>query len=256
MSIHLVGGGWAEPGDEAAGAEYAGFLDEVRVRAVRAGRPADASGRPRPRVAVVAVGDEGAADARAHADRLLAQFDLAAGTDGALDAVVTAIGPGGQVPQSGFADVDGIVVGGGLTPAYRDALEPCFGEVRRLVASGVPYLGFSAGAAIAAERAVIGGWRIGGVPVAPEATSEDLDEVTVAPGIGLVDVAIDAHAAQWGTVGRLVAAVEAGLVEGGLAIDERTALVVGEGGLVVVGAGSVWRALPGEQGVAVSTMGA
>ncbi|WP_395243667.1 peptidase S51 [Agromyces sp. MMS24-K17] len=258
MSIHLVGGGWAEPGEAGAGDEYARFLEEARARARAAGRAADASGRPRPRIAVVAVGDEGPADARAHADRLLAQLGFAAGADAAdaVEAVVSAVGPGREVPQAAFAEVDGIVVGGGLTPAYRDALEPRFVEVRRLVASGVPYLGFSAGAAIAADRAVIGGWRIGGVPVAPEETSEDLDEVTVAPGIGLVDVAIDAHAAQWGTLGRLVAAVEAGLVEGGLAIDERTALIVGEGGLVAAGAGSVWRVLPGDQGVVVSTMGA
>ena len=81
----------------------------------------------------------------------------------------------------------------------------------------MPYLGFSAGAAIAAERALVGGWRIGGVAVSPEEASEGLDELTVAPGIGLVDVAIDVHVAQWGTLSRLVAAVEAGLVEGGLA---------------------------------------
>jgi cyanophycinase len=173
-----------------------------------------------------------------------------------LELHVTAVAESGDVPATAFAEVDGIVIGGGRTPAYRELLEPHFGELRRQIAAGVPYLGCSAGAAIAAERAIIGGWRIGGVAVTPEATSEGLDEVTVAPGIGLVDVAIDAHAAQWGTVSRLIAAVEAGLVEGGLAIDERTALVVGEGGLGVAGDGSVWRVLPGESGVVVSTMGA
>jgi cyanophycinase len=147
-------------------------------------------------------------------------------------------------------------VGGGLTPVYRDLLEPHFGELRRQVATGVPYAGFSAGAAIAAECALVGGWRIGGVAVAPEEAAEDLDELTVAPGVGLVDVAIDVHAAQWGTLSRLVAAVEAGLVEGGLAIDEHTVLIVGEGGLRVAGRGSVWRVLPTEQGVLVSTIGA
>ena len=54
-------------------------------------------------------------------------------------------------------------------------------------------------------------------------------------GIGLLDVSIDVHAAQWGTVSRLIAAAEAGLIDGGLAIDEDTVLVVGEGGLVVSG---------------------
>jgi cyanophycinase len=246
MSVHLAGGVW----NNDDGSEFASFVAEAAERARTAGRD-------RPRLAVVAIGD----DAEAHAARLTAQLarvldaDAPAG-EPALDAHVTALGERGVIPASAFGDVDGIVIGGGRTPAYRELLEPHFGELRRQVAAGVPYLGCSAGAAVAAERAVIGGWRIGGVAVAPEATSEGLDEVTVAPGIGLVDVAIDAHAAQWGTLSRLIAAVEAGLVEGGLAIDEQTTLVVGEGDLEVVGAGSVWRALPGESGVVVSTMGA
>jgi cyanophycinase-like exopeptidase len=53
----------------------------------------------------------------------------------------------------------------------------------------------------------------------------------------------------------LVAAVESGLVAGGLGVDERTALIVGDGGLQVEGEGSVWRVLPAENGVLVSTIG-
>lgn len=239
MSVHLVGGGWlAEPD----GVVFGAFLDEARTRAAAAGREA-------PRIAIVAVGE---GDPEEHAAALVA----AAAPAGPFDVHVTAVAHGGEVPASAFADVDGIVVGGGLTPRYRDLLEPHFGELRRQVADGVPYLGFSAGAAIAAEAALVGGWRIGGVAVAPEEAGEDLDELTVAPGIGLVDVAIDVHAAQWGTLSRLVAAVEAGLVQGGLGIDEHTALIVGEGGLQVAGRGSVWRVLPAEQGVLVSTIGA
>lgn len=238
MSVHLVGGGWLEHPD---GVVYRAFLDEARMRAA-------AAGRQEPRVAVLAIGD-GAIE---HAEALLA----AAAPAGPFDVHVTAVAHDGDVPASAFADVDGIVVGGGLTPRYRDLIEPHFGELRRQVAAGVPYLGFSAGAAIAAERALVGGWRIGGVAVAPEATAEDLDELTVAPGIGLVDVAIDAHVAQWGTLSRLVAAVEAGIVDGGLGIDEDTVLIVGDGGLQVAGRGSVWRVLPADQGVLVSTIGA
>ena len=74
-------------------------------------------------------------------------------------------------------------------------------------------------------------------------------------GIGLVDVAIEVHVAQRGMLSRLVAAVESGLVAGGLGIDERTALIVGDGGLRVEGTGSVWRVLPTEGGVLVSTIG-
>jgi cyanophycinase len=78
----------------------------------------------------------------------------------------------------------------------------------------------------------------------------------VAPGIGLVDVSIDVHVAQWGTLSRLVAAVEAGLIEGGLGIDEQTVLIVGDGELRVAGHGSVWRVLPAESGVLVGSIGA
>ncbi|WP_173921969.1 Type 1 glutamine amidotransferase-like domain-containing protein [Agromyces sp. Marseille-P2726] len=239
MSVHLVGGGWA---DEPDGAVYTAFIAEAATRAA-------ASARPIPRIAVIAVRD---GDELEHAARLVA----AALPGGEFEAHVTAVPLTGPVPATAFADVDGILVGGGLTPIYRDLLEPHFGELRRQVAAGVPYLGFSAGAAIAADTALVGGWRIGEVPVAPEESSEELDEVTVAAGIGLIDVAVDVHVAQWGTLTRLVAAVEAGLVEGGLGIDEHTVLIVGDGGFTVTGRGSVWRVLPSEQGVLVGTIGA
>ncbi len=86
----------------------------------------------------------------------------------------------------------------------------------------MPYAGFSAGAAIAGSHAVIGGWRIDGVPVCPEDSNEDLDAVDVVEGIGLVPGAVDVHAAQWGNVSRLVAVVAAGLAPSGVAIDEGT----------------------------------
>jgi cyanophycinase-like exopeptidase len=120
----------------------------------------------------------------------------------------------------------------------------------------LPYAGFSAGAAIAADAALIGGWRIDGIPVCDEDTGEDLDEVTIVEGLGLVDLAIDVHAAQWGTLARLIAATEAGLVDGGVAIDEFTVLIVGDGALRVEGRGSVWRVTPHDDGVLVSTLGA
>jgi len=239
VSVHLVGGGWQDAPD---GVVFAAFLGEATDRAAT-------SDRETPRIAVVSVRD---GDAEEHAAKLVESASPA----GAFERLVTAVEHDGTVPTTAFADVDGILVGGGLTPVYRDLLEPHFGELRRQVAAGVPYLGFSAGAAIAAERALVGGWRIGGVPVSPEEASEDLDELTVAPGIGLVDVAIDVHVAQWGTLSRLVAAVEAGLVSGGLGIDEHTALIVGDGGLRVAGHGSVWRVLPAESGVMVGTIGA
>jgi cyanophycinase len=93
---------------------------------------------------------------------------------------------------------------------------------------------------------------IGGVAVSPESAAEELDEVTVLEGIGLIDV----HAAQWDTLSRLVAATEAGLIDGGVAIDEATVLIVGTGALQVRGAGSVWKVTGGAAGVSVSTLAA
>lgn len=239
MSVHLVGGGWAP---EHYPAVYGPFVREASTRAA-------AAGRIEPRIAIISVR---AGDGDEHSASLVA----ALGAAGPVEAVLTTLEPDGRAALTAVGDVDGIVVGGGLTPAYLAAVAPIAGEIRRQVSAGIPYLGFSAGAMIAAERALIGGWRIGGVEVASQDGSEDLDEVTVENGIGLLDVTVEVHAAQWGTLSRLIAAVEAGLVDGGLAIDENTALVVGEGALGVVGAGSVWRVSQASDGVLVSTFGA
>jgi cyanophycinase len=154
------------------------------------------------------------------------------------DAVrVVAIVEGDTFAPSAVHGAHGIMVGGGLTPAYLDAMTPIAQHVRYAVAIGVPYLGFSAGAAIAPANALVGGYRIEGVTVSPEDAAEELDELTVRSGLGIVDFVVDVHAAQWGTVGRLIAAVEGGLVERGVAIDEHTALA----GPEVHGAGRIWR---------------
>jgi cyanophycinase-like exopeptidase len=45
------------------------------------------------------------------------------------------------------------------------------------------------------------------------------------------------------------------MVAGGLGVDERTALIVHDGGLRVEGEGGVWRVMPTEGGVLISTIG-
>ena len=244
MSIHLVGGGWATAQSAAV---FGPFLAEATVRAT-------AAGRDEPLIAIIAVRAPGTEndDAVAHAAKLAE----ALGAAGVFEAKVTELGLTDAATLPAIADVDGIIVGGGLTPAYLAALTPIAGEIRRQVSAGVPYLGYSAGAMIAAERALVGGWRLGEVEVSAEGAAEGLDELTIQPGIGLLDVTVDVHAAQWGTLSRLVAATEAGLIDGGLAVDENTALIVGEGALRVVGSGSVWRVSQAENGVLVSTFGA
>jgi len=245
VSIHLVGGGWSPDDTEL----YDLFVAEAAVRGAAVGRAV-----PRIAVLIVVADDSPSAEFRDGYPAMLA-------AGGRCEALTTIIAAGDEFDTRVLSDVDGLLVAGGLTPAYLDAVAPLIDQVRLLVADGLPYLGFSAGAMIAADRAVLGGWLIGDVPVCPEDAAEDLDEVTLADGLGLVDLAIDVHAAQWGTLTRLIAATEAGLVRGGVAIDENTALVVGEGALAVLGTGSVWRVEPqldddGEiVGVSVGTLG-
>jgi cyanophycinase len=238
MSVHLVGGGWSP---EHAASVYAPFIAEA---AEAAGR----DGADRPRIAVLLVA--GDAEAAEQSGRWRAVLESVAD----VDAAVTVVSETGAFETPALAEAHGVLVGGGLTPAYRRAVEPVAAELRRLVASGLPYLGFSAGAAIASDTALLGGWRIGGVPVAPEETAEDLDEVTVEAGIGLVDLTVDCHAAQWGTLTRLIAAADVRLVDGGIAIDEDTLFSIGTSGLRVAGAGSVWSVSADEDGVSVRSI--
>lgn len=240
MSIHLVGGGRSDDYD---GEVYRGFITEAAARASR-------SGRAVARIAVLLVGEanERFEDSRSCSEQLMRAA--------VCEPIVVWIEEGQRFESSALNDVDGLLIGGGHTPSYVIAIEPLVQEIRLLVADDLPYLGFSAGAMIAAENAIIGGWMVGDVPVCPEESGEDLDEVTLADGLGLVDLAVDVHAAQRGTLSRLIAATEAGLVDGGVAIDEFTVLIVGDGELRVKGAGSVWKVTAESGGALVSTLGA
>ncbi|CAN5182651.1 hypothetical protein BH11ACT2_BH11ACT2_10000 [soil metagenome] len=239
MSIHLVGGGFRE---DYEGEIYQTFVGEAAERA-------SASGRTFARIAVLVVGvDEESAVRSGNAwSRQLLRV-------GPCDPIVTPIVEGDLFESSVLSDIDALLVAGGLTPAYLDAVTPLIDEIRLLVGDGLPYLGFSAGAAIAADTAIIGGWKIEGIPVGSEETGEDLDEVTVVEGLGLIELAVDVHAAQWGTLARIIAATEAGLIEGGVAIDEFTALILGDDSVRVVGTGSAWRIVQHDDGVLVSTI--
>jgi cyanophycinase len=134
------------------------------------------------------------------------------------------------------ADLDGaagVFVAGGLTPLYATLVVPA-----RAALAPLPYAGFSAGSAIASERAVVGGWRLGDLEVGSEDASEDLDQLTVVEGLDRVPFAVDVHAAQWGTVTRSLHAVRVGMVAEAWAVDEHTALVVEDGRTRVVGSGA------------------
>jgi cyanophycinase len=138
----------------------------------------------------------------------------------------------------------GVFVAGGWTPGYQEAL---VGAGTDWLPRDIPFGGFSAGAAIAGEWAIVGGWRLGGREVCAEEAGEDLEPLTVRAGLGLVPFAIDVHATQWGTVSRLIHAVRGGLAPEGWAVDEGTVLVYdGDRVARVEGLGSAYRVSGGE----------
>jgi len=204
MSVHLIGGGRDE---KLTAALFAAFIAEAR----------DAAPAPLVRMLLVLEADD-----TESVDRFRGVLAAA----GAPDADIRFVVEGEAFELDVLDDVAALAVGGGLTPAYLEAVAPLTSRLRERVEAGMPYLGFSAGAAIAATDAVVGGWLLDGVPIGDEHAGEELDDLAVRPGIGLVRFSVDVHAAQWGTVTRLVAAVDSGAVREGYAIDEHTALVV------------------------------
>lgn len=222
MSIHLLGGGWADDESRWTGR----FIDEARQRA----------GGP-PTIAVVLWAADEAEGAGWHADYRDDLTKLGAG-----EVRIVQLTAERTLLPTDLGGADGIFIGGGLTPGYHAAVMPAADTIRGLVSTGVPYAGFSAGAMIAGDVALLGGWRIGGVPVTAQSNAEGLDDVTLDAGLGLIDLVVDVHCAQYGTLSRAVALVHAGLAERVVAIDENTSLIIGPGGLEVAGDGSVWTA--------------
>jgi cyanophycinase len=209
-SLHLIGGGW----DVVASAQvYGPFLEAAGTSPV---------------IACVVVGD---------GEEQFARSALALGSVAACEPVPVLLDHGSVLDVGSLGDADGLLVCGGLTPAYAAALSPVAAELRTWL-SDRPYAGFSAGSAIAATQALVGGWLDGTVAVCPEDTSEDLEQVTVVDGLGLLDLTVDVHCVQWGTLPRLIAAV---LRTGGagVGIDENTALHVIGDEATVAGLGAV-----------------
>lgn len=148
-----------------------------------------------------------------------------------------------------LSDIDGLFVCGGLTPAYAKALATASGAIRDAVVNGLPYAGSSAGAAVASTHAVVGGWLHRGVVVCPDDAAEDLEEVTVMPGLGIVEEMVDVHASAWGTLPRLAAALDGTAASVGLAIDEDTAWHIDGDDARVLGVNAVHRLAKDDQGL-------
>jgi cyanophycinase len=225
VDVTLVGGGWDLP------AQVSCLRPYLRAATARAGNGI-------PRIAFVWV-DEGDGT---HWGSRWTELVGAAGPVDALDVAVP-IGTGLDVGRVHGADA--VFVCGGLTPAYAEVLAPAAAGLRRLVFDeGIPYAGSSAGAAVAARIAVVGGYLDGERVVCPPDAAEDLDPVTVVPGLGLVEEMVDVHASAWGTLPRLAAAMAMAIaadVAVGLGLDEDTAWHVTDVGVEVLGRNAVHR---------------
>ena len=177
--------------------------------------------------------------------------------DAAVELRPVRVRVGRPVPATALAGVGGIVVGGGAPGEYLASLAPVAEALATAVGAGTPYLGFSAGAMVPARAALLGGHRSGGRDVCPEAVSEGLTPLTVAPGLGLVCFPVDAHTAAAGTLGRTVALVAAGTAAVAAGIDEGTCLALPAGAHdpedgIVTGSGGVWTVRRGGGGDAVT----
>jgi cyanophycinase len=215
-SVYLIGGGRGEDGVRAS---HEPFVRAVGGRAI-----------------VAFVLDEGE---DTDVDRWTGSLRAAGSED--VRAVVVS---GDRPPaRADVGDAGGVFVAGGWTPGYQEA----FAASADWLPDGVVYGGFSAGAAIAGEWAIVGGWRLGEREVCAEEAGEDLEQLTVRPGLGLVPFAVDVHATQWGTLTRLAHAVRAGLAPDGWAIDEGTVLVYdGDRVTGIEGLGSAYRVTGGD----------
>ncbi|MGC4107770.1 MAG: Type 1 glutamine amidotransferase-like domain-containing protein [Thermomicrobiales bacterium] len=237
--VFLIGGGWTEEAFPKTWGRVVAAVDGGRI------------------VCVLLDMDD-ADDRAAYAGRLTGALASVGAGDGVSVVFVT---PERPLQPSDLEGAAGVIVGGGLTPDYQRAIVPSAGEaIARMVASGVPYAGFSAGAAIAAKAGIVGGWTLPAdasghaLPICSDEVSEDEDLLAVWPGLGLVPFSVDVHASQWGTLTRLIHAVRTGAVADGWAIDEDTALEVSGGEVVAVhGFGSAYHVMPdGPDGVHVA----
>lgn len=226
MTIFLVGGG---PDTLSAPLVWKQFLLEVEDRA--------ATKKREPTIVVVLFDREGSAQ------HFLPAYASPISANLTCHVVPVKVRTGELVEASVFVGADGIVVGGGPTPEYHRGLQETSSTILDAVSDGVPYLGFSAGAMIAASDALIGGYLIEGREVCTEEWADGLKDVTIVPGFGLVPFTVDVHASQAGTLGRAVSTVHGQFVNEAVAIDEDTALVVqpvGQHSMRVIGRGNAW----------------
>ena len=138
----------------------------------------------------------------------------------------------------------GVFVCGGLTPLYQKYLCEDKTWLNYMMKNNVPYGGFSAGSAIAPEKAIVGGWKIDvdgrDVGILDPDLAEDLDYLEVRTGLGLTEFSIDVHGSQWGTITRLIHASDQERIGYGWVIDEDTMLQIENDEITIHGLGNAY----------------
>ncbi len=236
-SVFLIGGGWNE----------AGFPHTYGPFAAAVGDGG--------RIAVVLLDED-------DRDAYFARSEAAFAAIGVTAVEPVFVSPDRPLRESDVEGAAGILVGGGLTPAYYDAIVPAAGSwLRERVESGMPYAGFSAGAMIAPVDGIVGGWKLRqgaaaltDLAICSEDVSEDEEYLDVRQGIGLAPFAVDVHASQYGTPTRLMHAVRAGLVPEGWAVDEDTMIEFANGRVSVSGLGGAYHVRPDGTSLAVTIL--
>ncbi len=221
MALYLVGGGPSQ----ATGPVIDRFVDAARKRG------------PRVAVAILGAQSEAGRYLDMYADPIVARWP-----EVLIEPVwLVDEDEGPIVWPAKPEELGGLVIAGGWTPGYLDALMPHRDSIAKLIRGGLAYLGFSAGAQVVAKHAIASGWQWRGRAVGPEVAGEGSTELTVRDGLGLVGPSIDVHTNTQHLLERSIATLLAGHASSAVAIDEDAALVVdtGSGDTEVLGPGAV-----------------
>lgn len=208
MTIYLVGGG---PADSLSSV-HDQFVASAKKRGTRIA------------VALLGTEEETGGQLASYADPLRARWPEAEIVPIWLDDEPDAAQNQTVWPQDP-EELAGMVVAGGWTPGYLEALRPHREVIAKLVRRGVPYMGFSAGAMVVGKRAIVGGWRFRGRQIIPEVWGEGVEEFEMRDGLALIGPTVDVHADVAG-LGAGLAALEKGEVTTVVSIDEQTCLVI------------------------------
>ena len=137
-----------------------------------------------------------------------------------------------------------IFVGGGLTPRYQELLGKNRDFIDYIIQNNIPYGGFSAGSAISSKESIVGGWKIKDsgkdIPILDSDFSEELEYIEIRDGLGFINSPIDVHGSQWGTITRVIHAVDQNIINTGLVIDESTMIEYKNDTMTVFGIGQVY----------------